>query len=197
MATNTYQLSINTNCSGQFASNILHFQFDDGGFSTAELAAMALINSWATAAQAPYLLMVPASTTLLSYKARRVTGGGGFEAFLPVAGGTVGSRTGLATSSGISPVIIFYPVANGKQRGRMFLPGLSISDASGGILSSSLRNAINANAPTLVANRVLVGGGGPTATCVIYNRVTSAGVAIAHALCSDMLGQIRRRQRPA
>lgn len=197
MATNIYALVINTNCSGQFASNVLHFSFDDSGFATSELAASALINAWQAACQTAFLACIPASTTLLSYKSRKVTGGGGFEAFLSVAGGTVGARSGAATASGPSPVLIIFPVNNGKQRGRMFLPGVSIADASGGVLKAALSTAITTNGATLIANRVLTGGGGPTATCVIYNRNAFTGVAAQHVACSDIIGQVRRRQRPA
>ncbi len=197
MATNIYALVINTNCSGQFASNVMHFSFDDAGFNTSELAAAALINAWQASCQTAFLACCPASTTLLSYKSRKVTGGGGFEAFLSVAPGTVGTRAGLATASGPSPLIIFYPVNNGKQRGRMFIPGVSITDASGGVLTTALRNALNSNGATMVANRVLTGGGAPTATCVIFNRVAFTGVAVQHVLASDIIGQVRRRQRPA
>lgn len=197
MATNIYSLGLNWNIAGQFASTILHYRFDDAGYTTTAAAANALINRWIAVSRAAWLAMIPNVTTLLSVKSRKATGTGGFEAAAVMPAGVIGTRVGEISASGINPVLIHYPNTNIRGRGRTFLPGLREGDANGGVYTAGFQAAIAAQLSTAFSDLVLAGGGTPTAEFVVKARVpaNTAWLPIATQM-SDMLGQQRRRQRP-
>jgi hypothetical protein len=196
MATRVYSLALNYNTAGQFCSNILHLQFDDSGFATTQQAAQALITAWLLANQANLISILPTDCTLLSVRSRLVNGSGGFEGFTLVTSSNVGTRTGATSVSGLAPVIVLYPVANGDQRGRVFLPGVAEPDCVDGIFTVSYKTAVAAAEGIFENGITLVGGGNPPASPCIYNRATRLGTLIANVQLSPMLGQIRRRQLP-
>jgi len=196
MAQNIYSLALNFNTAGQFATNVHHWEFDDSGFGTTQAAAQALITAWLAAKKAALVAMLPSDVTLLSLRSRRVTSVGGFEGFTLVTSGNVGTRSGTQSASGLAPVVVFYPTANGKQRGRWFLPGVSELDCQDGIFTEAYKTAIATQVSTIVANLTLTGGGGPAAGMVIYCRVPKTGLLLHAALLSNLLGTQRRRQLP-
>lgn len=197
MAANTYSLAINYNVAGQFATNVLHYQFDDAGFSTTASAALALNTAFLLANQTQLLGILSVHVTLLSIRSRCVTSAGGFESVTTLAGGTVGSRAGNLMVAGIGPVFVTFPTANGKLRGKIFVPGISNSDVLEGIITTPFRATLNTALAALIAPITLVGGGAPVATAVIFTRKP---VKTAHPIgggqVAPMLGQIRRRQLP-
>ncbi len=198
MASHVYSLNLNWNSSGQFCSNILHYVFDDSGYATTAQAAAALISRWDAVSKTALLNMLPTSVILLSAKARKATGSGGFEAVTLYASSVHGTRSGNVSASGISPVLIFYATDRRRGKGKMFLAGLSDTDASGGVYTAAYRSAIEANKGTAFADLVLVGGGTPTAEQVVKEKTGSPGWwAVSSVFLSDMVGQQRRRQRPA
>jgi hypothetical protein len=197
MSNQVYSLAINYNAANQFASNILHYQFDDSGFGSTAAAALALCNAFDAANRTPLKSILPTSTTLLSYKARCLTQPGGFEGFLALAAGQTGTRTGNVAASGVCPLAILYPPGINKQRGKVFLPGITDTDAVDGEYSVSYVTAFDAAKHIFTDPLTLAGGGAPTATPVIYSRATSAALIIAHVMISQLLGTQRRRQRPA
>ncbi len=196
MATRVYNLVLNYSSAGQFASNVLHLQFDDSGFGTTQQAAQALITAWLLANQANLMSILPTDVTLLSARSRLVNGVGGFEGFTLVTTGNVGTRTGATSVSGLSPCMILYPVANGTQRGRVFLPGVSEADCVDGIFTAAFKTAVQAAGGIFENGITLVGGGNPPASPVIYSRTTRTGTLIGFTQISAMLGTIRRRQLP-
>jgi hypothetical protein len=196
MATHVYSIGVNWNIGGQFATNVLHYQFDDSGFPSTADAARALNLAFSTANQTAFLNAVSVHTTLLSYRARCVNAAGGFEALRGVAGGTVGARAGNLGYAGLAPVILMHPVANGKQRGRIFLPGCSDADCLDGYITAAFNTVMGSLITALLAPITLVGGGAPVAQYCIYNRVTRVGTLADVGLVSPMLGQVRRRQLP-
>ena len=196
MATRIYSLAIASNVGGQFATNVLHYQFDDGGFASTFAAAKALIDAWDAHATAHLQAIIPGHTTLLSLKSRLVSGVGGFEALNLYPAGTVGSRTGDLEVAGIGPCLIFYQANNGKKRGKMFLPGVTVLDLINGQFSGAYQNAVLTHQSFLVDNLTLTGGGGPTANAVIYTRSTKTGVSIFGIALSPMAATQRRRQLP-
>jgi hypothetical protein len=196
MATNVYSLTIAYNIQGQFAQNILHYQFDDAGFSSTFAAAEALITAWNLANSTALTAMIPAATVLLSAKSRKVSNVGGFDALNLYAAGTTGARSGQLQVAAVGPVLIFYEALNGKRRGKMFLPGIVEGDCRDGTISNALQAIMVANANTLIQNVVLVGGGAPTASAVIYSRATKTGHLIGNAGHSIKIGTQRRRQIP-
>lgn len=198
MATNIYSVVASYTCGGQFAQNVLHYQFDDSGFTDTAAAALALINAFNTANTTHLRNLIPTSTTLNSYKARSLTTGGGFESVLLIAA-TAGLRAGNLSSSAPSPVAVFFPVGNAKPRGRCFLPGVTDIDLVDGEYTGAFRSNFTTHAVMFVNTLTLTGGGSPVATPVIYHRkpAPATGYIIEYARLSDTVGQLFRRQRPA
>ena len=199
MATHTYQLTVSYRCAGQFAQNILHYAFDDAGFADTQAAALALATAFDAANTTPLRGMLCVDVSILSYKARSLSGVGGFEAILLLAGPPTGTRAGNVAVSAVSPVIVLFPVGNAPQRGRVFLPGVSESDLFDGDFSTGYRTAVAARRHIYVDTLNLVGGGAPVATPVVYSRkpLPATSRTVEYARLSDMAGTLRRRQRPA
>ena len=80
MAVNTYRLTISYSVAGQFAQNVLHYSFDDGLFANTTLSAKALIDAFSAHCTGPLKDALSVHVQILSYKARKITGVGGFEA---------------------------------------------------------------------------------------------------------------------
>lgn len=198
MAIHTYQMAINYNAGGQFASNILHFTMDDGGFTTTAAAATGLCQGWDNANRVRLKNMLPAAVTLLSYRARAVNVAGGFEGGVLLPAGQVGARAGSMNAAGVGPVVILYPTGNGPQRGRIFLPGITENDADDGMISEPLKTVITTSMSGIITSFPTVGGGVVAVQPVIYHRkAPPATFNIALSQVSMMIGQIRRRQLPA
>lgn len=198
MAIHTYSLSPSYNAGGQFCANMLHYQFDDSSYGDTASAALALINAFDTANTAHLKALLCTSVAILSYRSRCLTQPGGFEA-IKLLSGVTGTRTGILSVAGISPVAVLFPTANAKPRGRCFLPGCSNTDLTDGEFSSTYRAAFTTHAVMFVNTIVLAGGATPTATPVVYSRKTTPGssFSVEYARLSDMLGTQRRRMRPA
>lgn len=198
MASHIYALAVNYNSAGQFCTNVFHYVFDDAGYSTTASAANALITKWRTSAMPSLLAMLPDQVTIMSLKARKATGTGGFEAVQLLSSGNVGTRSGGISASGLNPVLIHFPNDHRKGRGKTFLPGVREADVSAGVFADAFVTAVNTAAPTLFADLVLAGGGAPTAEFVVKSNVAPAGFwSEQTTILSDMLGQQRRRQRPS
>jgi len=199
MALHTYQLQISYNVGGQFAQNILHYQFDDASYADTSIAAYNLCNAFDIANTTPLKTMLSAHVTILSYKARALDVLGGFEGILIVAGPPVGLRTGNLSVSACGPVIVLFPTGNAKQRGRVFLPGISDSDCIDGYIGTTYKGVINTNKHLFTDTLTLSGGGTPVATPVVYSRLPKPAVSrvVEYSRLSAMVGTQRRRQRPA
>ena len=192
-----YQLVVNTNIGGQFASNVLHFEFDDSGYGTTAQAGLALCNGWvAGGGDGAFRDLCSVHTQFLSLRARKINSVGGFEGQRGYAAGTFGSRPGNLSASGVSAVIVLIPTGNAKERGRIFLPGLSDTDCVDGQLQAGFLLAGTAAHATMLAPFVLAGGGAPTAQIRLYSRKLRLVRTIQLMQTSVMVGQIRRRQVP-
>jgi len=199
MATHTYSLVVSYTAGGQFSQNVLHYQFDDGGYADTQSAALALVNAFDTANTTHLRSMLCNSVSVYGYRARALDVAGGFEAIKLLAGPPAGTRTGTLAVSAVSPVIILYPNANAKQRGRVFLPGISDTDLIQGEFQAAFRTAVTTHAVMFVNTLNLAGGGTPVASPVVYSRkpLPSTSRIVEYARLSNMAGTIRRRQRPA
>lgn len=197
MAANTYRVTVAYNVEGQFATNSFHWNFDDAGYASSALAASALISRWIAVKLAHLQNLLSTHVTLLTVKARRVTGAGGFEAIDNLAPGTTGAIAGILQNAGVGPVIVCYPLGNGKQRGRVFLPGMSAVQCTNGVISEAFKTGTQTDVDSLFTSMVLVGGGTPTATSVIFkSSVPQSSVTVDQTFLSDTLGTQRRRQVP-
>lgn len=196
MATHVYQLGINYNADGQFATNVLHFTFDDGGFTSTAAAARGLIGGWDAANRTALRNVLSSHVSIISYRARAVAIAGGFEGSSTLTAANTGNRAGSYSASGIGAVAIFFPIGNAKQRGRMFLPGVSNSDCFDGILTAAYKTVLNTSFATMISPFPTVGGGAVTVQPVVYSRRLSQSFNIFRAQISLMVGQIRRRQLP-
>lgn len=196
MADQVYSLAINWDAKGQFCTNVLHYRFDDSAFNSTFGAAQSLTNSFIAAKVATLLDMVPDSVTLLSMRARRVSAIGGLECTTLIVAGTTGTRTGPMAVAGVGPCIVLYEIANGKRRGRIFLPGITESDCNMGVIIGSAQANLVTKTATLIGNLTLVGGGAPTAHLCIYHRQTHTGFLLDGAGPSLTVATQRRRQLP-
>jgi len=197
MSQHTYRLVITYNNAGQFAQNVLHYQFDDALFPDTQAAALALINAWDATARPKLQLMIPTSVTILSLKARAVTQVGGFEAIKLLAAGITGARTGAMQASGLGPLIKLLPLNSTTRTGKIFLPGITISDATDGVLTTAFSTILETNAGLMLQNLILTGGGGPTATIVVFgNQPAGAALPVQHIIASNNIATQRNRQRP-
>lgn len=196
VATHTYQMSINYNAGGQFCSNILHFTFDDGGFTTTAGAARGLIQGWDNANRTRLRNILSSAVTILSYRARAVAVPGGFEGSATISSANTGNRTGTFSASGIGPCSILYPIGNGKQRGRIFWPGVSNTDCVDGVLTAAYKSVLNTSLAGMITTFAAVGGGTPTVQPVIYSRTLNQAITIFAAQTSVRIAQVRRRQLP-
>lgn len=198
MSTQTYRLTISYNTAGQFAQNVLHYNFDDSGYATSVDAANALITAWKTHCFTQLKAALSTHTQVLSFKARRETGGGGFEAVQPGVGGDVGTRTGDLSASGLSPMIRFITNVHPVKSGRMFLPGISDDDADDGCVTPSYFGVLGTLAGLLDDAITLAGGGTPSATPVVLSHFPfTTAITISPAVACTWLSTQRRRQRPA
>jgi hypothetical protein len=196
MATNTYQLIINYNAGGQFAANVLHYTFDDAGFTSTSLAAKGLTDGFDAANRTALRNILSSHVTLLTYRARCITSPGGFEGGTSLPAGTVGVRAGNLMVAGAGPVIIFYPTGNRKERGRIFIPGISDTDCVDGIITSAFHTVLTSSASTLISPFNAVGGGAPVCQPVVRSRKLLQSFNIGQAQISIIVGQVRRRQVP-
>lgn len=197
MATQTYQLVVSYDAAGRFAQNVLHFNFDDGGFASTLDAASALINAWQTAHLDELQDVLPDSVLILSEKARRVSNGQGFEFVKLLGAGASGNRTGTMSTAGTGPVIVGYPANQQlRSRSRLFVPGITTTDTDAGTISSAAYTSFTASAQAFFTTFALTGGGAPTATPVIKKATPAASIPIVMGAISTMIGTQRRRQRP-
>jgi len=196
MADSCYSLITNMNCGGQFAVNVFHYHFDDAGFLSTSAAAHALITSWITSIKPAYIAIIPNETTILSIRSRKVSAVGGFEFLQPLTTANVGLRTGVLMASGVSPLLIFLPLNNAKQRGKCFLPGITNDDLVDGCIIDTYRSAVESHYSALISSITLTGGGGPTAVPVIYSRKNNTWQGIDAVYLSMKIGRQRRRQLP-
>lgn len=199
MSTHTYSMVISYNVGGQFAQNIVHYQFDDGGYSNTADAAFDLCNAFDVAHRAHLKSILSVHTTILSYKGRALNVSGGFEGILTLPAAQVGTRAGNLMVSAVGPVAVLYPNGNAKQRGRVFLPGISDADADYGTLKPAYVTAFNTVQSVFNGTLTLAGGGSPVASPVVYSRLPLPATSriVEYARLSAMIGTQRRRQRPA
>lgn len=198
MAENTYRLTISYNTAGQFAQNVLHYRFEDSGFATTVAAATALNNAFSTHCTGPLKDALSEHARILSYKSRRVTSSGGFEAVKLGVPGDIGNRTGDLSASGLAPLIRFICTGVPAKSGRIFLPGVSDDDCDDGYCTPTYFTDLTSLATALDDVLTLTGGGAPTASPVLLSHSpVLASIPISVAVPCSFLATQRRRQRPA
>jgi len=198
MATNTYRLTISYNAAGQFAQNVLHYNFDDSGYSTTVDAANALITAWDTHCTANLKAALSLHVQILSYKSRLVVAHGGFEAIKLGVAGDIGTRAGDLSASGLAPMIRMITNETPPVSGRMFLPGVSDTDCDDSFLTAGYFTALQNLADKLDDPITLAGGTTPVATPVVLKHTPIVdSIPITVAVPATYLATQRRRQRPA
>jgi hypothetical protein len=197
MAASTYRLTISYNTAGQFAQNVLHYSFDDALFSSTIAAAAALNTAFNTHVSAGLKAALSIHTQILSYKSRKATGGGGFEAVLLGVAGDIGTRAGDLSASGLAPLIRMITNQVPPVSGRIFLPGISDDDAVDGFIGAAYFTDMTNLAGLLDDTLTLTGGGSPVATPVLLSRSPILATFPVH-ICvpSPYISTQRKRQRP-
>ena len=199
MATHTYRLIASYTFAGQFGQNILHYQFDDASYADTQSAALALCNAFDSANTAHLQALLCTHVTINSYKSRGLNISGGFEAVKLLGGPPQGTRAGVLSNAAVGPCVVLLPTGNAKQRGRVFLPGLSDGDLIDGDITAGYRTAFNTHKVMFTQTLTLSGGGAPTATPVVYSRLPlpSTSRIVEYAILSNLPATLFRRQRPA
>lgn len=198
MSANVYALTVTYNAGGQFAQNVLKYQFDDAGYTDTASAANALILAWQASKLAALMNICPTAVTAVSLKARSITTGGGFESVVLLSSGNVGLRSGAMQATGVCPVGIWAGANNAKARGKTFIPGVADGDLVDGIYATSFINAFVTWQTAQLGSLVLTGGGSPTATFGIYQRKpVPSFIAATSGRLAPIPGTLLRRQRPA
>lgn len=197
MANQIYSMSIQYTLASQFCQNVLHYQFDDAGYNSTNSAANALITAWNAANTNLLKLLLPTATQIKSFKSRCVSQPGGFEAIQFLSPAVSGTRTGGVAASGIGPGVLLLPIGQLKVRGRVFLPGFTDTDTIDGEIQAGWSTAFATNSHIFKDSLTLAGGGGPTATAVIYTRApVKVGHAIGTVTNTPYPVTQRRRQKP-
>lgn len=192
-----YRLTIAYNVKGQFATNSLYYQFLDSGYATTQAAANALLTRFDSVNTSMLQGMLPDSTQILSYRARRVSSSGGFEAIQFPISPLFGTRTGALMAAAVGPCIIGFPTNNGPVRTKMFIPGVTVDDCVDGVLQNSFKNAMATILGSIFDDLTLAGGGTPVASTVGWHHGPPAVVTDIFAYrMSDTVATQRRRQRP-
>jgi len=198
MAINTYQLIFSGNSCGQFVQNVLHLRMDDAGYAAALQAAKGLVDGFLAASREDdWLDMHCESYTLMSLKCRRVSGGIGPEWIDISVTGTNGSRSGVSQSSSNGPVVLLIPLGSPRRVGKIFVSGISLTDADRGQISVAAIAAIDAAATALLQTFTAVGGATPAVNWCIASAANKADTLAIGAMevCKE-IGVVRRRQLP-
>lgn len=201
MAQTVFALVPSFDIAGQFAQSVWHWQFDTAGYASLFHAAEDLVLSWADGAafarSNALKAILPSKTRILSIKAHAVNMPGGFEYFRAAIAGQVGLRAGGLNASGLAACVVFTPSESVASRGRWFIPGLTDLDCQVGVLTPGYKSAVTTAVNTMFDDLVLTNGGAPTAKHVIWDAKNKIARGATFRLLSDMVGQVRRRQKPA
>ena len=198
MANQTYQLVINGTLANQFVANVFHFQMDDASYPNRLAAAAGLIAGFVlNSCVDNFLLCCPVGYTVLSVKARCVTGGGGPEFIDLGNAGDAGNRTGNVQTSSAGPVVLWLTDGPNRSQGKTFIPGISVSDAEGGEISAAAKTAMLAAVYDFMVPFSAQGSGTPTASLCIAKASNAAIVyLVTNAMIAKDIGKLRRRQLP-
>lgn len=131
--TNCFELIVIASVSNQYVNNVLHFQPTATLSGTPLQQAESLATAWQSTVEAAWLACLPSDYTLAGYHARLAGPPGSATYVLASAPGTVGTRGGVSTLSGVGPVLAFpanNPFAPHRkwETGKIFMPGLAAGD---------------------------------------------------------------------
>jgi len=198
MAINTYQLIFSGNLAGQFVQNVLHLRMDDAGYAAALEAAKGLVDGFLAASREDDWLDLHCVSYLLnSIKCRRVSGGIGPEWIDTTVAGGGGSRSGASQSSSNGPVILLIPLGAARRVGKIFVAGISSTDADRGMITAAAITALDAAATALLQPFTASGGATPAVNWCIASATNKADTIAIGAIdvCKE-IGVQRRRQLP-
>jgi|SRR3990172_7723265 len=199
MAIEVYEAVLTGNLSGQYCQTVTHWQVNNAGDLHSYDMALDLAESISGASGWADLLMAvtPAGYTATSIRVRRVSAGGGPTAIVlgPSFTDAVGDRTGSIQTFSANPVIVWIPQTNPGKVGKLFICGLSETDADAGAYTAGFITATDAFiAGTLVPFTTL--GSGDTYEMVIWRRATSSTSDIIAGRLSPKVGLQKRRSLP-
>lgn len=199
MPTETYQAVLTGNISGQYVQTVTHWNVDNSGSVDPYTMAEDIANGLGGASGWIDLLMAvtPAGYTATSVRVRRVSAGGGPTAIKlgPTFTDFTGDRTGAIQSYQANPVVIWITTPNPAKVGKIFIPGLSETDADAGAYTSGFATAVGSFITGSIAVFNTPSSGDPY-QLVVWRRQTSAANDVTAGRLSPMIGIQRRRALP-
>jgi len=194
------ELIITGNLQGQFVQNILHFgtEIDDAAdpYQWIEEAidnlndVIGFFASWCD--------VLPVDYTLLSLRYRQIYPIG--AATLLRLGNTLtafaGTRTGEVSAQQNAPLIKLVTTLTPNEPGRIFMPGVSEADATGGLITADLAEAFD---PLLLALREYWSGTTPTTQCRWYVKHGDPPASFSQVFIAQIMPSLysqRRRMKP-
>jgi len=199
MATEVYEAVLTGNLSGQYVQTVTHWQVDNSGSIAPYLMAQDLAESISGASGWVDLLMAitPAGYTASSIRVRRVSAGGGPTAIVlgPSFTDAAGDRTGAIQTFSANPCIVWLPQTQPGKVGKLFVCGLSETDADAGVYTAGYISAVASFiAGSIVPFTTLTSG--DTYELVIWRRATSTTSDIIAGRLSPKVGLQKRRSLP-
>jgi len=199
MPNETYEAVLSGNLSGQFVQTITHWNVDNAGSvdpytMAADIAAgLAGASGWIDA----LMTVCPAGYTATSVRVRRISSGGGATAIIlgPAFTDSAGDRTGAIQTYQANPCVIWITTTRPDRPGRLFIPGLSETDADAGTYASGFVTAVNSFITASIAVFNTPGSGDPY-QLVIWRRSISTHDDVTAGRLSPKIGTQRRRALP-
>lgn len=147
MPNETYEAVLTGNLSGQYVQTITHWNVDNAGSADPYTMAKDIADGLSGASGWIDLLMAvtPTGYTASSVRVRRVSTGGGPTAIVLGAAfvDSQGDRTGAIQSFQANPCVIWITTPRPAKVGKIYIPGLSETDADAGAYASGFVTAVN------------------------------------------------------
>lgn len=192
MANDVYELIILGTCADEFFECVQHYESGVSGAPNPVAVASNLIAAWKLGSESAMADLMGDDSAITGYKSKRVNNGGSPTVMLPQTpvAGTIASTS--ATSATASCIVSSYSQGAKYRTGRMFIPGLPISELDGNSFSAGHIG----NAATFVTTSASIANGGQTFTFGVWARKTSTFFVPAYRALSPKPGIQRRRLLP-
>jgi hypothetical protein len=192
-----YQLVVSGQAAGQLIQNVLHYTLNESGSGTFWSYARELCIQFRTNVFNDWLSALGVDFSIVSLRAKRVSGAGGPTSIEVYPPGTWIGGGGTNVGNTAAAALLNFPVhLNGKNvTGKIFhapLPSDAVVDDA---LTAGTLTAENTLLTTLGTTLTLAGGLG-TADHVIYNRATQTAIVPQGNYVSPLIGTQRRRLHP-
>jgi len=194
MATETYELCIDSVLAASYRSTVLHFS--GVGVATGDTVAggESLIAGFRASLETLFLARLPQDQSIMQYRARRVSLSPSAVAKQDfMMGDILGSLGFPAVTQQTCPSIFLIPTMGTKSGGKIFWPGVAQSDIVNNAYAAAFKTAI---AAFIVAAQTGFTNAGITWTLAIYSRKHNTTSPVTNFSLSPLIGFQSRRRKP-